>query len=136
MKGQTLEGLTPMGSRERPTGGMELYAWLFMRISGVLLLVLALGHLFIMHVFNNVHGIDYNFVVARYARRFWRGYDLAMLWLALIHGSNGARTILDDILRPPVRGLAVKVLYGVGLLFLVLGTWAIVFFHPTAGTMM
>ncbi len=127
---------TSYGSRERPSDGVELYAWIFMRISGVLLLVLALGHLFIMHVFNNVHGIDYNFVVARYGRLFWRGYDLAMLWLALIHGLNGTRTILDDYLRPPVRGFAVKSLYGIGLIFLVLGTWAIIFFQPTAGRMM
>ena len=126
---------TSYGSRERPTGGIELYAWLFMRISGVLLLVLALGHLFIMHVFNNVHGIDYNFVVGRYARLFWRGYDLAMLWLALIHGLNGVRTLLDDYLRPPVRGLAVRALFGIGLIFLVLGTWVIVFFQPV-GRMM
>ena len=34
-----------IGGRERPTGGFELYAWLFMRVSGVLLLFLALGHL-------------------------------------------------------------------------------------------
>ena len=121
---------TVYGSRPRPESGTELVAWLFMRVSGVVLLLLALGHLFIMHVFNSVHVIDYNFVAARYARLFWRVYDLAMLWLALLHGLNGARILLDDYLRPPVRGLAVKALYGVGVAFLVLGTWVIVAFRP------
>lgn len=129
-EGLTPGGLTPAGSRARPGGGAELYAWLFMRGSGVVLLLLALGHLFIMHVFNSVHSIDYDFVAARYLRWFWRAYDLAMLWLALIHGLNGIRTLTDDYLRPPLRTAAVKLIYMVGVAFLVLGTWAIVGFRP------
>ncbi len=117
----------------RPSGGVELYAWLFMRISGVVLLILALGHLFIMHVFNSVHAIDYDFVAARYMRLFWRVYDGAMLWLAMIHGLNGVRTLVDDYLRPPLRGWGVKSMYGVGILFLALGTWVVVAFQPVAG---
>ncbi len=118
------------GSRERPTGGAELYAWIFMRLSGVALLLLALGHLFIMHVFNSIHSIDYDFVAARYTRLFWRGYDMAMLWLAMVHGLNGLRTILDDYLQPARRAAAVKLLYLVGIAFLALGTWAIISFQP------
>ena len=124
------------GGHERPSGGVELYAWLFMRLSGVVLLLLALGHLFIMHVFNSIHNIDYDFVASRYARIFWRGYDLAMLWLAMIHGLNGLRTLVDDYLRPPARGISVKFLYLIGIAFLALGTWVIVTFQPAAGRMM
>ena len=118
------------GAHPRPSGGIELYAWVFMRLSGVLLLLLALGHLFIMHVFNSVHTIDYNFVAQRYLSLFWRGYDLAMLWLAMIHGLNGLRTLFDDYLRPPLRGWVVKGLYAAGIFFLALGTWVIVSFQP------
>ena len=121
------------GSRPRPTGGAELYAWLFMRLSGVLLLILALGHLFIMHVFNSVHDIDYDFVAARYIGLFWRGYDGLMLWLAMLHGMNGMRTLLDDYLKPPLRAWAVRLLYAVGIAFLMLGTWVIIAFRPSAG---
>ena len=121
---------TSYGSKPRPSGGAELYAWIFMRLSGVLLLVLALGHLFIMHVFNSVHNIDYNFVAGRYAKIFWRGYDMTMLWLAMIHGLNGLRTILDDTLKGPARGVAVRALYVVGIAFLALGTYVIVMFKP------
>jgi len=123
-------------ARPRPEGGVELYAWLFMRISGLLLLLLAIGHFFIMHVFNSVHEIDYDFVVRRYVHLFWRAYDLAMLWLAMIHGLNGLRTLFDDYLRPPVRGVAVKGLYALGVLFLALGTWVIILFQPAAGKIM
>lgn len=121
------------GSRPRPTGGAELYAWLFMRASGVLLLLLALGHLFIMHVFNSVHDIDYDFVAARYMRLFWRGYDMAMLWLAMVHGLNGIRTLADDYLRPPLRLWAIRLIYATGIAFLILGTWVIIAFRPPTG---
>ena len=118
------------GAHPRPTGGVELYAWLFMRVSGILLLALALGHWFIMHVFHSVHSIDYDFVAGRYAGLFWRGYDLAMLWLAMLHGGNGLRTLLDDYLRPPGRGIAVRALTVAGAGLLGLGTWVIVAFRP------
>ena len=121
------------GSRAKPSGGAELTAWIFMRLSGLLLLFLALGHLFIMHVFNNIHVIDYDFVAQRYLKLFWRGYDLAMLWLALIHGLNGLRTILDDYLKGFIRDVAVRALYVLGIAFLVLGTYAIIAFKPVAG---
>ena len=121
------------GSRSRPSGGAELWAWLFMRVSGLLLLVLALGHLFIMHVFNSVHGIDDNFVSARYLKLFWRGYDLAMLWLAGIHWLNGLRVLADDYLRGFKRDFAVRFLYGMAALFLALGTWVIAAFQPVRG---
>ncbi len=102
-----------------------------MRLSGIALLFLALGHLFIMHVFNSVHTIDYLFVAGRYARSFWRAYDLAMLWLAMLHGLNGIRTLIDDYVKPPARGIAVKGLYILGTSFLILGTWVIIAFQPS-----
>jgi succinate dehydrogenase / fumarate reductase membrane anchor subunit len=120
------------GSRGCPSHGIERYAWLFMRLSGLALLILAIGHLFIMHVFNSVHNIDYNFVSARYERMFWRVYDMAMLWLALIHGMNGLRTIVDDYTRGAVRVWVVRSLYIVGIALLALGSWVIIFFQPVA----
>src|SRR5260370_34857066 len=87
--------------RSIPTGGaFEIFAWFFMRVSGLLLLFLALGHLIIMHLINSIENIDYQFVVERWATPFWRSYDGIMLVLALLHGMNGLRTILDDFLRP------------------------------------
>lgn len=83
-------------SRPRPESGLELYAWVFMRVSGLALVILALGHLLIVHLINNVEIIDYRFVARRYATPFWRTYDLVLLWLALVHGVNGVRTLIGD----------------------------------------
>jgi succinate dehydrogenase / fumarate reductase membrane anchor subunit len=88
-----------MAGQPRPAGGFELWAWFFMRISGLLLLILALGHLFIMHVFNSVENINYDFVARRYATLGWRLYDLTLLSLALLHGFNGLRILVDDYIH-------------------------------------
>ncbi len=122
-----------VGARPRPESGIELYAWLFMRVSGVVLLSMALGHLAIMHVMNNVEVIDYQFVARRYTTPFWRTYDLVMLWLALIHGLNGVRTLVMDYVGPRGwRVISLASLYVVGFIFLALGSLVILTFHPVS----
>ena len=121
------------GSRPRPAGGFELAAWLFMRVSGVLLLGLALGHLAIMHLINNVDLIDFQFVAVRYARPFWRIYDLLLLILALTHGTNGLRTVVDDFIQKPAARTVVQVsLYTLGFILMLLGSFTILTFRPEA----
>jgi succinate dehydrogenase membrane anchor subunit len=120
--------------RARPESGVELYAWLFMRVSGVALLFLALGHLLIMHVIHNVETIDYQFVARRFMTPFWRTYDLVMLWLALVHGLNGARTFIEDYVG--ARGwrvFSLATLYILGFVFLALGSLVILTFQPVGG---
>ena len=117
--------------RVRPSGGLELQSWCFMRISGLILLFLALGHLVLMHLIHNVDEINYAFVAGRYAGWFWRGYDLLMLLLAMIHGTNGARILIDDYLHRPIwRRVALTSLYLVCGGLTVLGTVAALFFKP------
>lgn len=113
--------LSSSSSRPRPSGGLELWSWLFMRVSGLVLLLLALGHLALMHLIHNVDEINYAFVAARYAGWLWRAYDLLLLVLAMVHGANGARILIDDYVHAPgVRrgALAALVLVCGGLLAL------------------
>ena len=78
----------------------EKYAWLFMRFSGVVLIFLALGHLFIGLMWDGgVYRIDFNYVAQRWASPFWQIWDMALLWLAVVHGGNGMRTIIGDYAR-------------------------------------
>jgi succinate dehydrogenase / fumarate reductase membrane anchor subunit len=119
--------------RERPTGGFELFAWFFMRISGVVLILLVLGHLAIMHVINTVDEIDFEFVAARWASPFWRTYDLVMLWLALLHGLNGLRTVIDDYVhRKGWRVVALTAMAVIGFILLAMGTQIIFTFEASA----
>ena len=120
-----------IAARARPDSGLELYAWLFMRISGVVLLFLALGHLAIMHIINNIEVVNYDFVAQRFATPFWRTYDLVMLWLAMIHGANGIRYLIDDYIS--ARGwrlVSLASLYVVSFIILALGSVVIFTFQP------
>lgn len=118
------------GGRAVPAGGFERFAWFFMRISGVFLLLLALGHLAIMHLINSIEDVNYAFVAARYAKPFWRTYDGLMLVLALVHGWNGMRVILNDHLRGAWRLFVVWTSGIVATAFLILGLWVIFTFQP------
>jgi succinate dehydrogenase / fumarate reductase membrane anchor subunit len=118
--------------RERPVGGGELWLWLFMRISGLLLLVLALGHLAIMHLFESgAERIDFGFVATRWASPLWRTWDWMLLMLALVHGINGLRNITLDYVKHPGARLAINMsTYVLGFVLMVLGTVVVVSFDP------
>jgi succinate dehydrogenase / fumarate reductase, membrane anchor subunit len=119
-------------SDPRPRGGFELWSWLFMRLSGILLLFLAVGHVLIMHVFDTgVQRVNFDFVVERWSSPFWRTWDWLMLTLALLHGINGVRVIVQDYVRSPGGRLAWNWSFGVvGLVLFMLGTVIVFTFDP------
>jgi succinate dehydrogenase / fumarate reductase membrane anchor subunit len=123
------------GRRVKPAGGFELRAWYFMRISGLVLVLLALGHLFVMHILNSVDTINYEFVVNRWTEPgfgyFWRIWDLLMINLAVLHGFNGLRQILDEyLIRARSRVLAHTLIGVVATFLITMGTYAILMFQP------
>lgn len=123
----------PRAPRRR--GGMpnfEKYAWLFMRFSGVVLIFLALGHLFIGLMWDGgVYKIDFNYVAQRWASPFWQTWDLLLLWLAQLHGGNGIRTIISDYARKDSTRFWLNSLLVVSMLIvLVVGTYVLLTFDP------
>lgn len=116
----------------RPRSGFELWAWLFMRLSGILLLFLAVGHVLIMHVFDEgVARVDFDFVVDRWSSPFWRTWDWMLLSLALLHGVNGTRVIVQDYVRRPGWRLAWNWSFAiVGFALFVLGSVIVFTFDP------
>jgi succinate dehydrogenase / fumarate reductase membrane anchor subunit len=121
------------GGRERPVGGFELWSWLFMRISGIVLLILAVGHVLIMHVQDNGVGrVNFGFVATRWASPVWRTWDWMLLVLALIHGINGLRVItLDYVRKPGIRLTINMVFYVLGFTLFVLGSVIVFTFDPS-----
>ncbi|MDQ7805280.1 succinate dehydrogenase hydrophobic membrane anchor subunit [Amycolatopsis sp. A133] len=122
-------------SPKRPAArrsNFELYSWLFMRISGMALVILVLGHLLIMNILDGgVHRINWGFVAGRWASPFWQFWDLLMLWLAEIHGGNGLRVIIDDYARKDSTRFWLKILLYVSMvLILAVGTMVIFTFDP------
>ena len=122
----------PRPARLTTRGNTELYGWVFMRASGVILLVLIFGHLFVNLVAGEgVSAIDFGFVAGKWASPFWQVWDLLMLWLAMIHGTNGVRTIINDYAERDGVRLALKAaLYLAFVVVVVLGTLVIFTFEP------
>ncbi len=122
------------GRNVKPSGGLELAAWFFMRISGLILVFLALGHLTITHILNNVESINYFFVSNRWANPrtgvFWRLWDLTMINLAVLHGFNGLRQVLDEYVTKPGRRVIIGSVIGItALLLIMIGNYAILMFR-------
>lgn len=122
----------PRTPRRRNTNNFEMLAWLFMRISGLLLVFLVIGHIGIMLLVDEgVHRINFAFVAGRMASPFWQIWDLSMLWLAQLHGGNGLRTVINDYARKDSTRFWLNVLLAVSVVFItVLGTYVIFTFDP------
>jgi succinate dehydrogenase / fumarate reductase membrane anchor subunit len=104
-----------------------------MRISGLVLLFLAVGHVLIMHVFEEgVDRVDFAFIQLRWASLFWKTWDWLMLVLALLHGVNGLRMILLDYVRPAGARRAINGFFVIlGTALMALGTIIVVTFDPS-----
>jgi succinate dehydrogenase / fumarate reductase, membrane anchor subunit len=116
---------------------VEKWGWIYMRASGIILVVLIFGHLFVnLYVGTGVRAIDFAFVGGKLTQPFWQIWDLLLLWLALIHGANGMRTIVNDYAHNPLlRRIFKGALIGSVVVLLVLGTLVIYTFNPCpAGT--
>ena len=113
----------------RPRANFETWSWYFMRISGLILIFMALLHFAITHLIYDVVDTDAEFVTNRWSNPLWRAYDWVLLALGLLHGINGLRWIMDDYIRSPGKRATVKaVLYSVtGFLFFY-GTLTIITF--------
>ena len=111
----------------------ELYSWLFMRFSGVLLTFLVLGHLLIMLVLDGgIEKVDFAFVAGRWASPFWQIWDLLTLWLATLHGTNGLRTVINDYAERDASRFTLKtLLYTAAIVMVLLGSLVIFTFDPS-----
>jgi len=119
----------------RPRGGnFEKNAWLFMRFSGLALIVLTIGHMFIMLAWDHgVHRIDASFVAHRWKQPFWQCWDLLMLWLAQLHGGNGVRTVIADYSRKDSTRFWLNTLLVLSMILVMgLGTYVILTFDVSS----
>lgn len=79
----------------------ERYAYLFMRMSGLALMILAVGHMIIQHVLNSSGNLTLVFVAEQWNSWGWKAYDIFLLLFAIPHGINGLRNVLEDYIHNP-----------------------------------
>jgi succinate dehydrogenase / fumarate reductase, cytochrome b subunit len=129
----------------------DSFMWTFMRVSGVIIIPLVFGHLAMMHVIQGVFDITTaghvpvftnlgpsetgsaaEFVSLRWNTMFagvfiWRVYDIALLALAVIHGFNGLRYVINDYVHNIVinRGLNIAI-FATAVGLIIIGGLAII----------
>src|ERR1035437_4202308 len=95
--------------RPRPlSGGFELAAWYYMRLSGVALFVLALTHFSVQHYLSDPKDQTASWIFAdAWNNALRRGLDWLMLVFVLSHAFLGVRTVTMDYLKGGWRLLGV-----------------------------
>ena len=122
----------PRIPRSRRGENWEKYGWMFMRLSGAILVALIFTHLIANLVMGDgITGIDFAIVAGKWASPAIKAMDFTMLVLALIHGTNGMRTIANDYVeRESIRKTLVWALWLICGALIVLGTLVIFTFDP------
>ncbi len=110
--------------RPRPqSGGFELAAWYFMRLSGVALFVLALTHFSLQHFLSDPKDQTASWIFNEaWNSLLRRGADWLMLIIVMIHGALGMRTVTLDYLKGGKRIFAMSILWLVTAVVLAMGT--------------
>ena len=113
--------------RVRPQGGgIELFSWYLIRLSGLALFVLALAHFSILHFLFDPAQQDSDFIAnVRWSSLFWRATDWLMLMLVLFHAFMGVRTVVADYTRGRVRRAVTVALYGLAAILFAMGTFVV-----------
>ena len=129
----SLDIADPRATRSPGRGNFEKHSWVFMRVSGLVLVFLVLGHLLIMNVLDGgVQRINFGFVAGRWSSPFWQMWDLLQLWLAMLHGANGMRTVINDYAEKPETRFRLRTLLYIATVFIIaLGTLVIFTFDPS-----
>lgn len=121
------------GGYQKPAGRgkFEVYSWFFMRISGLLLIFLALYHLVWWNLVIGVEHLDSAVVIERWRNPLWRFFNVLLVTFALLHGLNGARYSIEDYVHRRGLQLAVKaVVYTIVIAALAIAVFALVTFDP------
>jgi succinate dehydrogenase / fumarate reductase membrane anchor subunit len=109
----------------------ELAWWVFMRLSGLALIFLTFGHLFMTNIQINAGEIDWQFVASRLNTPWVKVYDTFLLVLAMLHGANGVRYSIEDYAANPSRRFTLKAIFYsltvLVFLFGIISLWAIDF---------
>lgn len=74
----------------------RVVTYVLLRVTGLMLSVLVLGHFAVTHFVTDVARDDSAFVARRFSSILWIAWDATMLAAALAHGAAGVRLALAD----------------------------------------
>ena len=85
-----------VAARAAGRAGARLAASVAVRITGLVLAVLVLGHFTLTHIVTDVADADADFIARRWGSALWLAWDLTMLATALFHGAAGVWIAIED----------------------------------------
>jgi succinate dehydrogenase / fumarate reductase, membrane anchor subunit len=113
----------------------EVYSWVFMRVSGVILLFMALYHLYWWNLVVGVEHLSAELVLERWNQPLWRLFNIGLATFAMLHGLNGARYSVEDYIRNErIRRPVKYVLYAIVLGALAWAVFALLTFDFSRAT--
>lgn len=118
--------MTTTTRTESETGRSRLTSYLLIRLTGLALAVLVIGHLAVTHVVTDVADTDAGFVARHWGSALWITWDVLMLAAALCHAGAGLWIAIDDYARTEVvRRRLRRTLIAISVALLALGTFTI-----------
>jgi succinate dehydrogenase / fumarate reductase membrane anchor subunit len=119
-------------ARPRRSGNLERMAWLFTRISAIVLLVMAVFHLLYMHLALGMDAISFQLIAWRWQFPGWRLFDLCLLVFGWLHGANGMRIVIDDYVHSSAGRIVARALLSiVTATLIVLGAFVVLTFKSS-----
>lgn len=118
-RGVRWEAPRPAGSRRA-----RVATYLTVRVTGLILAVLVLGHFAMTHVVTDVAEADAGFIADRWGSALWLAWDGTMLTAALAHGAAGAWIAIEDYTADRVRRRRWLAALGAGTALLLAVGWA------------
>ncbi len=102
--------------------------YLILRVTGVMLAVLVLGHFALTHIVHDVAETDSSFIVERWSSVLWVAWDGLMLGAAFAHAAAGIIVVVRDVqTNRGARRIWLAAILGVSLLLLILGAVTLTF---------
>ncbi len=106
-----------------------VWAWIWQRITAVLLVVFLGTHMVVLHYVPENLNINFLGVTARFKSVLYLIVDSGLLATGLYHAFNGVRNILFDFVVDEGKRRAITLtLFLIGLAFLLWGAYALTFF--------
>lgn len=126
IRGEVFRPATRFEVSARPSSPRTRFVvWLVIRLTGVLLSVLVLGHFALTHILNDVATTNATFIAHRWSTPLWVTWDSLMLAAALVHGGAGLWIVVTDYAHGTHRRILQGVLIFGTLVLFVLGTTTI-----------
>jgi succinate dehydrogenase / fumarate reductase membrane anchor subunit len=116
-------------AQPRRSGNLERMAWIFTRVSAIVLLVMAVFHLLYMHLALGMDAVSFQLIAWRWQFPGWRLFDLCLLVFGWLHGANGIRIIIDDYVHSPAGRIVANALLSIiTATLIVLGAFVVLTF--------